>query len=141
MVGDFFAQPRNAHAEKKPSGRQRIERRNLFGRDDRIALRDERNPGTQDERIGGDRRDGRIDLRNVRRCGLTIADLDVPLRQHGLLTADNVHLAIFEAKGAISVLPIDRPPIQQLNHADDSPPDAQRTADTANAVSQGRPEV
>ena len=86
-------------------------------------------------------RDGRVDLRNVRRCGLTMADLDVLLRQHGLLTADNVHLAIFEAKGAISVLPIDGPPTQRLTHADDSLPDAQRTADTANAVSQRRPEV
>jgi uncharacterized membrane protein YcaP (DUF421 family) len=52
-------------------------------------------------------RDGRIDCRNVRRCGLTIADLDAVLRQHGLLSADHVRLAIFEAKGAISVLPVD----------------------------------
>jgi uncharacterized membrane protein YcaP (DUF421 family) len=54
-------------------------------------------------------RDGRIDVRNVRRCGLTTGDLDAVLRQHGLLSPDHVHLAIFEAKGAISVLPFDGP--------------------------------
>ena len=73
-------------------------------------------------------RDGRIDLRNVRRCGLTIADLDAVLRQHGLLSADYVHLAIFEAKGAISVLPVDKPPTHWPNHTDDLPPGAQLTA-------------
>jgi uncharacterized membrane protein YcaP (DUF421 family) len=51
-------------------------------------------------------RDGRIDRRNVRRCGLTMADVDAVLRQHGFLSADQVRLAIFEAKGAISVLPV-----------------------------------
>lgn len=54
--------------------------------------------------------DGRIDCRNLRRCGLTIADLDAVLRQRGLLGAEHVHLAIFEAKGAISVLPFDATP-------------------------------
>lgn len=54
-------------------------------------------------------RDGRIDCRNLRRCGLTVADLDAVLRQHGLLGVDDVHLAIFEAKGAISVLPVHTP--------------------------------
>ena len=52
-------------------------------------------------------RDGRIDRRNVRRCGLTVADMDAVLRQHGFLSADRVRLAIFEAKGAISVLPVE----------------------------------
>lgn len=59
-------------------------------------------------------RDGRINLRNIRRCGLTVADLDAVLRQHGLLRADQVRLAIFEARGAVSVLPLescDRRPI------------------------------
>jgi hypothetical protein len=37
-------------------------------------------------------RDGRIVCRNLRRCGLTIADLDAVLRQHGHLSADDVHL-------------------------------------------------
>lgn len=55
-------------------------------------------------------RDGRVVSRNVRRCGLTTADLDAVLRQHGLLSAEHVHLAVFEAKGAISVLPFDKPP-------------------------------
>jgi uncharacterized membrane protein YcaP (DUF421 family) len=51
-------------------------------------------------------RDGR-NGRNVRRCGLTVADMDAVLRQHGFLSADRVRLAIFEAKGAISVLPVE----------------------------------
>jgi uncharacterized membrane protein YcaP (DUF421 family) len=50
-------------------------------------------------------RDGRIDSRSLRRCGLTVADLDAVLRQHGMFNADQIHLAVFEAKGAISVLP------------------------------------
>src|ERR1700741_2905430 len=50
-------------------------------------------------------RDGRIDRRNLRRCGLTSADLQAVLRQHGQCNADNVHLAVFEAKGAISIVP------------------------------------
>jgi uncharacterized membrane protein YcaP (DUF421 family) len=67
-------------------------------------------------------RDGRIDLRNLRRCGLTIADLDAVLRQHGLLNADQVRLAVFEAKGAISVLPVRKLPTDWPTHA------VQRTA-------------
>lgn len=50
-------------------------------------------------------RDGRVDRRNLRRCGLTSADLQAVLRQHGHRSADNIHLAVFEAKGAISVVP------------------------------------
>lgn len=50
-------------------------------------------------------RDGCIDHRNLRRCGLTTADLQSALRQHGQCNADNVHLAVFEAKGAISIVP------------------------------------
>ena len=49
-------------------------------------------------------RDGTVNQRNLRRCGLTHADLQGVLRQHGHQNADSVHLAIFEAKGAISVL-------------------------------------
>jgi len=50
-------------------------------------------------------RDGCIDRRNLRRCGLTTADLQAALRQRGQCSADNVHLAVFEAKGAISIVP------------------------------------
>jgi uncharacterized membrane protein YcaP (DUF421 family) len=53
--------------------------------------------------------DGRINVRNVRRCGMTDADLEAVLREHGHASPDRIHLAIFEAKGAISVLPIDAP--------------------------------
>ena len=49
-------------------------------------------------------RDGHVDRRNLRRCGLTIADLEAVLRQHGHESSDRIHLAIFEAKGAISIL-------------------------------------
>ncbi len=49
-------------------------------------------------------RDGQVDRRALRRCGLTVTDLDAVLRQHGHPDAARVHLAILEAKGAISVL-------------------------------------
>lgn len=49
-------------------------------------------------------RDGRIDRRNVRRCGLTEADLDGILRQHGKTHPSRVHLAVFESKGRVSFL-------------------------------------
>jgi uncharacterized membrane protein YcaP (DUF421 family) len=50
-------------------------------------------------------RDGCIDRRSLRRCGLTTADLQAVLRQHGQCNVDNVHLAVFEANGAISIVP------------------------------------
>ena len=50
-------------------------------------------------------RDGSVDRRNLRLCGVTTADLQAALRQHGQCNADNVHLAVFEAKGAISIVP------------------------------------
>ena len=49
-------------------------------------------------------RDGTVNQRSLRRCGLTHADLQAVLRQHGHQNTASVHLAIFEAKGAISVL-------------------------------------
>ncbi|CDO87584.1 hypothetical protein AWC29_28050 [Mycobacterium triplex] len=52
-------------------------------------------------------RNGHVDRRNLRRCGLTSADLEAVLRQHGHETSDRIHLAVFEAKGAISVLVMD----------------------------------
>jgi uncharacterized membrane protein YcaP (DUF421 family) len=52
-------------------------------------------------------RSGKINVRNLRRCGLTEADLQAALRQHGLRGPDTVDLAVFEAKGAISVLAAD----------------------------------
>jgi len=47
--------------------------------------------------------DGVIIKDNVRRCGLTAADLDAVLRQRGHGTADGIFLAIFEARGAVSI--------------------------------------
>ena len=49
-------------------------------------------------------RDGQLDQRTLRRCGLTPDDLQAILRQHGHTDPQTVHLAIFEAKGAVSVL-------------------------------------
>ena len=49
-------------------------------------------------------RNGTVIQRNVRRCGLTRTDLQAVLRQHGYLNPDGVRLAVFEAKGGISVL-------------------------------------
>jgi uncharacterized membrane protein YcaP (DUF421 family) len=48
-------------------------------------------------------RDGELDLKNLRRCRLTHADLDVILRQHGHCTPAEVRLALFESKGTVSV--------------------------------------
>jgi uncharacterized membrane protein YcaP (DUF421 family) len=49
-------------------------------------------------------RDGHVDRRNLRQCGLTDSDLHAVLRQNGHQSPDSVHLAVFESKGAISVL-------------------------------------
>ncbi|OBE94641.1 DUF421 domain-containing protein [Mycobacterium sp. 852002-10029_SCH5224772] len=49
-------------------------------------------------------RDGQVDRRSLRQCGLTVADLEAVLRLNGHPNADCINLAIFEAKGAISVL-------------------------------------
>lgn len=50
-------------------------------------------------------RDGQLDHANLRRCRLTRADLDAILRQHGFETPEDVRLALFEAKGTVSVFP------------------------------------
>ena len=47
--------------------------------------------------------DGMVDRRNLRRCGMTEADLDAAL-QHGYSRPSDVHLAISEARGAVSIL-------------------------------------
>jgi len=52
-------------------------------------------------------RDGQVDHRTLRQCGLTPADLAAVLRQHGHQSPDRIHLAIFETRGAISVLSTD----------------------------------
>jgi uncharacterized membrane protein YcaP (DUF421 family) len=50
---------------------------------------------------------GEVNRRNLRRCGLTAADLAAVLREHGYPNAERIHLAVLEAKGAISVLGAD----------------------------------
>lgn len=47
---------------------------------------------------------------NLRRCGLTEQDLQGILRQHGMTDPREVGLAVFEAKGAVSILTAARPP-------------------------------
>ncbi|WP_432534567.1 DUF421 domain-containing protein [Kineococcus arenarius] len=54
-------------------------------------------------------RDGVVDQRNMRRCGLTPTDLEAIMRQQGYPGTSSVHLAIFEAKGAVSVVPTPPP--------------------------------
>lgn len=48
-------------------------------------------------------RDGKVDHRNLGRCGLTRADVDAVLRQHGQRSPDRVQLAVYEEKGLVSV--------------------------------------
>jgi uncharacterized membrane protein YcaP (DUF421 family) len=50
-------------------------------------------------------RDGHIDDASLRRCGLTHADLEAVLRRHGYENANDIRLALLEAKGVISVFP------------------------------------
>ncbi|WP_045382065.1 DUF421 domain-containing protein [Mycobacterium kyorinense] len=50
-------------------------------------------------------RDGQLHEPNMKRCGITRADLDAILREHGYQTAENIHLALFESKGAVSIVP------------------------------------
>ncbi|GAB5898031.1 DUF421 domain-containing protein [Mycolicibacterium mageritense] len=49
-------------------------------------------------------REGEVMRRNLRRCGLTLSDLQAILRQHGHLSPERVRLAVLEAKGAVSVV-------------------------------------
>ena len=55
-----------------------------------------------------------VDRGALRRCGLTGADLAAILRQHGHQGPHDVHLAIFEVKGAVSVLPRTPPPTRGI---------------------------
>ena len=48
-------------------------------------------------------RDGAVDNANLKRAGITRSDLDAILRQHGYRDAADVELALYEAKGSVSV--------------------------------------
>ncbi len=48
--------------------------------------------------------DGTVDHRNLKRCGLTGADLEAIMRQHGYRELGGIHIALFEAKGSISIV-------------------------------------
>jgi uncharacterized membrane protein YcaP (DUF421 family) len=49
-------------------------------------------------------RDGEVDRHKLRRAGLLDVDLAALLRQQGISDVSEVHLAVFESKGGISVL-------------------------------------
>jgi uncharacterized membrane protein YcaP (DUF421 family) len=49
-------------------------------------------------------RDGVVDHRNLRRCGITEGDLDAILREHGCYDVADVHLALFEQTGMVSIM-------------------------------------
>lgn len=53
--------------------------------------------------------DGRVLDRHLRRAGMTRADLDALLREHGVADPGSVHLAVLERRGRLSVLPRDSP--------------------------------
>ena len=57
-------------------------------------------------------RDGEVQHQTLRRCGLTPGDLSGVLRQHGYTDVSQVGLAVYERKGAVSVL-------SRANHADE----------------------
>ena len=61
-------------------------------------------------------RDGELDEKNLRRCGLTHSDIEAALRQHGYTSVDDVPLAIFEAKGSVSVLHSSALRSEELEH-------------------------
>lgn len=48
--------------------------------------------------------DGRVLTGNLHRSGMTRADLDALLREHGVADAAEVHLAVLEGRGRLSVL-------------------------------------
>ncbi|MDG4811114.1 DUF421 domain-containing protein [Micromonospora sp. WMMD1120] len=50
---------------------------------------------------------GRALTGNLHRAGMTRADLDALLREHGVGEVDAVHLAVLEGRGRLSVLPRD----------------------------------
>jgi uncharacterized membrane protein YcaP (DUF421 family) len=51
-------------------------------------------------------RDGEVHHRNLRRCGITEGDLDAILREHGCHDLADVHLALFEQTGTVSVMKV-----------------------------------
>jgi uncharacterized membrane protein YcaP (DUF421 family) len=48
-------------------------------------------------------RDGEVNRENLRRAGITSADLDAILRQHGYTSPRQVGIALYEAKGSVSI--------------------------------------
>lgn len=51
-------------------------------------------------------RQGDINMRQLRRCALTKDDLFAILRKHGIVELKQVHLAIFEQRGEVSIVKV-----------------------------------
>lgn len=54
-------------------------------------------------------RRGDLDSANLRRAGITRADLDAILRRHGYRDVSDVGLALYEAKGSVSIFAEQKP--------------------------------
>jgi uncharacterized membrane protein YcaP (DUF421 family) len=68
----------------------------------RVAAR--RRPARRLRRArGSGERGPNLDSANLRRAGITRADLDAILRRHGYHSANEVRLALYEAKGSVSI--------------------------------------
>ena len=48
--------------------------------------------------------DGRVQVEELRRAGLTPGDLEAALRSHGIRSLDEVSVAVFETRNGVSVL-------------------------------------
>lgn len=60
-------------------------------------------------------RDGQVDQRRLRRCGLTETDLAAMLREQGQFDPAGIRQALFEARGTLTVLGEDVDPEQALD--------------------------
>ncbi len=68
-------------------------------------------------------RDGQLQNANLRRCRLTRADLDAILREHGHQGPEDVRLAIWESRGAVSIC-AGEPSGTQRSPGQPDPPDS-----------------
>ena len=50
-------------------------------------------------------RDGELHQRNLKRSRITRADIDAVLREHGYVDPADIHLALYESKGVVSIFP------------------------------------
>jgi uncharacterized membrane protein YcaP (DUF421 family) len=60
--------------------------------------------------------DGKVNLENLHKMKLTMAELEEAIREHGVALADNVKLAVMEVDGNISVVSIDDKTLRRTYH-------------------------